>query len=323
MTENLSQAPVVLAADGTASSEGALRFAVEESRRRDVELVIVHVDSMVVPPPHLRPVPEVGPIVAVGPVVLPEFSTHARGVVQRTAREAAELAPDLAVSTILAQAIASGPSWKRPRDAQLVVVGRETHHGLERVLTGATRPASHRAPQCPVVVVPGDWQPRRSVGEDGVVVVGIRRVADAADLMETAYAWAASRGASIIVVHAWEMVDGYLDRIEARIHADEWQAAGEHLIGEALGGWRDLHPDVSVETRVAHGHAATVLAAAAKTADLLVVRRAHEHRPFDHLGATVRALLLASRAPVEVVPRTSPLGSAPDRALEASGSTRR
>jgi nucleotide-binding universal stress UspA family protein len=53
---------------------------------------------------------------------------------------------------------------------------------------------------------------------------------------------------------------------------------------------------------VVHGHAASVLASEAKAADLVVVRRAHEHRPWDHLGATVRALLLASPAPVEVVP---------------------
>ena len=44
----------------------------------------------------------------------------------------------------------------------------------------------------------------------------------------------------------------------------------------------------------------------AKAADLVVVRRAHEHRPFDHLGATVRALLLASPVPVEVVPAHAP-----------------
>ena len=145
-------------------------------------------------------------------------------------------------------------------------------------------------------------------------------MADAADLMATAYAWASSRGASIAVVHAWEMADAYLDRIEARTHADEWQALGEQLLDEALGAWRDQHPDVSVETRVVHGHAASVLAAAAKTADLVVVRRAHEHRPFDHLGATVRALLLASPAPVEVVPAHDRAGSDARSSREESGS---
>ena len=98
-------------------------------------------------------------------------------------------------------------------------------------------------------------------------------------------------------------------------------SSGGALIVEALGNWRDQHPDVSVETRVVHGHAANVLAAAAKAADLVVVRRAHEHRPFDHLGATVRALLLASPAPVEVVPAHDDSAREPDLVVEASGST--
>ena len=54
----------------------------------------------------------------------------------------------------------------------------------------------------------------------------------------------AARSASITAVHAWEMADNYLDDIEARTHADEWQALGEQLLGEALGDWRDRHPDV-------------------------------------------------------------------------------
>jgi hypothetical protein len=62
-----------------------------------------------------------------------------------------------------------------------------------------------------------------------------------------------------------------------------------------------------------------VLAAAAEAADLVLVRRAHEHRPFDHLGGTVRALLLACRAPVEVVPTDLARLSAGDLVLEESG----
>ena len=151
---------------------------------------------------------------------------HARRVLDRTAREARELAPGLSVSTVLLDGRRVRAIVDAAADAQLVVVGRETRHGVERVLTGATTAGVASPARCPVVVVPGDWQPRKEP-EGRAVVVGIRRVADAADLMATAYAWASSRGASITVVHAWEMADPYLDRIEARTHADEWQALGE------------------------------------------------------------------------------------------------
>ena len=302
MTRSLNHAPVVLASDGTPASEGALRFAVQESGVRGAGLVIVHVNPMAVPVPPLRPILPIGPVPATRPTLPSEFSMHARRVLDRIAREARELAPGLSVSTVLMDGRRVRAIVDAAADAQLVVVGRETRHGLERLRTGSTTAGVASAARCPVVVVPGDWQPRKGAGEGRTVVVGIRRVEGAADLMGTAYAWASSRGASITVVHAWEMADNYLDRIEARTHADDWQALGEQLLGEALGTWRDQHPDVSVQTHVVHGHAASVLAAAAKTADLVVVRRAHEHRPWDHLGATVRALLLASPAPVEVVP---------------------
>jgi hypothetical protein len=115
------------------------------------------------------------------------------------------------------------------------------------------------------------------------------------------------------------MADPYVDRIEARTHAEEWESLGEQLLDEALADWRRQHPDVPVETRVIHGHAASVLVEAAKGADLVVVRRAHENRPFDHLGATVRALLLASPAPVEIVPSHAGFRTDADLVLEQSG----
>jgi hypothetical protein len=162
-----------------------------------------------------------------------------------------------------------------------------------------------------VVVVPADWRPRGHAEGSGTVVVGIRRPDDASHVMSAAYEQAVLLGATITVLHAWEMIDPYLDRMEAQTHGDDWQALGKQLLDEALGPWLDQYPHLSIETRVVHGHAASVLVAAAKAADLVVVRRAHEHRPFDHLGATVRALLLASPAPVEVVPAR--IGSRPKR----------
>ena len=294
-----STAPVVLATDGTPASDGALRYAAQQARMRGAELRILHVMPMAVPVPPLRPAEPT------------DLEPYARNVVSRAAKEARDLAPGLTVSTMLAhggrvRAIVDGSA-----DAQLVVVGRETSHGLERLLTGATTAgvASHAG--CPVVVVPADWRPRDDAEGRGTVVVGIRRPDDASHVMAAAYEQAVSLGATITVIHSWEMIDPYLDRIEARTHGDEWQALGEQLLDEALGPWRDQYPHLSIEPRVVHGHAASVLVAAAKAADLVVVRRAHEHRPFDHLGATVRALLLASPAPVEVVPAR--IGSLPHR----------
>ena len=74
------------------------------------------------------------------------------------------------------------------------------------------------------------------------------------------------------------------------------------VIDKALAEWRTTELGATARARVSHGQPAGVLARAALDADLLMVRRSHEHRPWDHLGATVRALLLHSPSPVMVVP---------------------
>ena len=100
---------------------------------------------MAVPVPPLRPIePE-------------DLEPHARSVLAQAAGEARNLAPDLSVSTMLAhgsrvRAIVDGST-----DAQLVVVGRETSHGLERLLTGATTAGVASNADCP-------WSSCRATG---------------------------------------------------------------------------------------------------------------------------------------------------------------
>lgn len=289
-TSRSTSTPVVLATDGTPVSDGALHYATMQARVRGADLRILHVMPTAVPTPPLRPV---------GPA---DLEPYARDVLTHAAEGAHALAPGVAVSTMLAQGARVRAIVEGSSDAQLVVVGRESTHGLQRLLTGATTAGVASNARCPVVVVPADWRPRLEAEPPSSVVIGIRRPDDASHLMEAAYGEATRLDATISVVHAWELPDPYLDRMEARAHADEWQALGERLLDEALGAWRDRYPYVELETRVLHGHAATVLVSVAKAADLLVLRRAHEHRPFDHLGSTVRAVLLSSPAPVEVVP---------------------
>ena len=312
---------VVYAADGTSSSEGALRYAVQEAVMRQASLRIVHVIPMDTPIPPILPFSWLGPVPALRASSTSELREHAQGVLERAAGEAQDLAPNLAVSTMLVHGGRVRGIVDESVDALVVVIGRETQHGLGRLLTGATTAGVASNARCPVVVVPSDWHSQRGTEPCSSVVVGIRTADEAAVLMAQAYERVSS-GGFIIAVHAWELSDLCLDRLEARDYADEWQGVGEGLLEEALGDWRSRHPDASVETRVVHGHAASVLAAAAKDSDLLVVRRAHEHRPFDHLGSTVRALLLASPSPVEVVP--AHLEPEPDSelVLERAGGSR-
>ncbi len=301
--------PIVVAVDGTAGSAGALRYAVLEAARRGTSLRIVHVVPIAIPPAPLQPVQPV------------DLTPYARRVLEQAVEDAGAIDPDLTVTSTMTHGARVGGIIAAAEDAQLLVVGRETRRGLERLLTGATTAGVASRAKCPVVVVADDWQPRK--GDEGRqghrAVVGLRSFEHASDALAPAFAWAVETGAALTVVHAWELPDPYVDRAEGRAHSAECEQRGLDMLDEALAPWREQYPEVPVVTRVVHGQAASVLLHAAEDADLLFLRRAHDLRPFEHLGSTVRALLLASATPVVVVPTSrDPIGE-PGLVLEQSG----
>jgi nucleotide-binding universal stress UspA family protein len=299
----MSQAPVVLAVDGTPGSTGALRYACREALLRGVRLHVVHVTPVQVPPLPMGPVPPI------------DLETPGRAILQRAVREVEEEAPGLEVTTELVVDARVHGIVAVAEGAQLVVLGRETRRGLERLLTGATTAGVAAKAPCPTVAVPDSWSPRAAATPR--VVVGLRAARSAHHVLAAAFAWAEARGGSVSVVHAWELEDPYIDKSEARTNAARWEKLGMEVIDEALAEWRTTYVG-PVEGRVIHGQPAAVLARAAEDADLLMLRRAHEHRPWDHLGATVRALLLMSPTPVMVVPST-PTEKEDARDLERAG----
>src|SRR5262249_55010684 len=148
------------------------------------------------------------------------------------------------------------------------VVGRETRRGLDRVLTGTVTAGVAARSSCEVVVVPSFWVdrfPRRRV------VVGLKSWHNAHELLAEAFAEASARGATLVVVTAWQVADPYFDRVEARTNAREWDAEGTRVVAELTADWRTVYPDVAVDTRIVHGGAARVLLDASEDSDLLVI----------------------------------------------------
>ncbi len=282
--------PVVLAVDGTAASDGATRFAVREAARRQTSVRIVHV----------MPIAElVGPLSPIEPL---DLLPYAHRVLERTAEDVAELDLDVPATTWLAHGARVSGIVAASSDAALLVVGRETRHGMERLVTGTTTAGVASRAHCPVVVVASDWRPDQDAPTGPHAVVGVRSAAHAGEMLASAFAWASDVGGSLELLHVWYLPDPYVDRAQLLDRAGDWQALGQSILEEASTPWRVKYPDVPVETRVLHGHPASVLLRAAEGADLIFVRRAHERRPFEHLGSTVRALLFASSTPVVVVP---------------------
>jgi nucleotide-binding universal stress UspA family protein len=281
--------PVVVGVDGEPGSAGALRYAVAEARRRHAPLRLVHV---------------VPAFVGLGPAI-PLADLHGLGlkVLDQASDAVRDVAPDLELTTVLAHGERSDALLKLSEDAQLVVVGRETRRGLDRVLTGTVTAGVAARASCDVVVVPSFWMDRYSRRR---VVVGLKSRHNAHELLAEAFAEASTRNAVLVVVTAWRVADPYFDRVEARAHASEWQVEGRKVVTELTADWRTVYPNVSVETRIVHGPAARVLLDASKGSDLLVLsRRRLALPPFGRLGAVGHDLLRLSDVPVHVVPYTA------------------
>jgi nucleotide-binding universal stress UspA family protein len=290
--------------DGEPGSAGALRYAVAEAQRRRTQLRVVHV---------------VPAFLSVGtPVPLNDLHQIGVEILGRAVDTVAELAPDLAVTTELAHGDRSAGVVAAAKGAQLLVVGRETRRGVERLLTGtATAGIAAHAP-CDVAVVPSFWSEGPSRGR---VVVGLKRGHHAEELLGEAFAEAHARDASLVVVTAWQLADPYFDRVEERTHEQEWQAHGRTVILEATADLRTTYPDVTVEARVVHGPAARVLLDVSEGSDLLVIsRRRFSMPPYGRLGSVGHDVLRLSEVPVLVVPYAAePAADTEGLVLEQAG----
>ena len=303
MTEHLDRRAVVVGVDGTPGGDGALRYAVVEARRRGAPLVLAHVIS-----DGLNVVPAVSPVV---------FADAGRAVLDEALDTACELAPDLDITGVLKVGRRSDALVDAAREAAVLVIGRETRSGVDRLLTGTTTAAAAAHAPCDVVVVPSFWHagtaPRR-------VVVGVRSATDAGGVVRRAAAEAAWRHCPLTAVTAWHVPDLYLDRIEARTNADEWEANGLADLERLVAPLRPDHPDLDVDLRVVHGRPAPVLLAEAEDCDLLVVSRRHfALPPHERLGGVAHAVLRLSDVPVLVVPSSHAPVAEPDLVLEEAG----
>lgn len=285
------RAPVVVATDGAERSAGALRYGVEEARRRGVVLRLAHV----------APTAAVSdPMFGYAPELAQDMQAHGRQVLATTAETVRSMDPALEVETALAAGVRVREIVEAAGSGQMVVLGRETRLGLQRLLTGATTAGVAGRVPVPAVVVPGDWRPAT---EHGRMVVGVRSEECAHQLLGRAFERAAQRGAQLVVIHSWEMPVPYSDVIDSRRYVREWRAAGARLLSTVLGEWRRAYPGVPVETSVVHGQAAHALVTGSEASDLLLLgRRPRGPARWAHLGATARAVLRASAVPVEIVP---------------------
>lgn len=284
--------PVVVGVDGSEESLRAVEWAADEARRRGAPLRIVSAPAM---PPRMH--------ASHGDTrmmtrILRGMSASALGeAVTRTG----EIAPDVLVDTDLLSGSPAVAVMDSGAGGLMLVLGARGSGGFAPMLLGSVSRYAAMHASCPVVVVRNEAS---AVHRE--IAVGVRDAREASRTLGFAFDEAARRAATLVVIHAWHWFPSVLrgpGRLEdlpgqpfdsERISA----AAGEDL-ADALAGWREKFPGVTVRQDVLRGHPARMLASYSARADLVVIGR---HGAGSAVGGVQHALLNHAHGAVAVIP---------------------
>jgi len=173
--------------------------------------------------------------------------------------------------------------------AGLLVVGRRSYGGLERMFVGSTSLTAAMRAACPVIVISAASTPLET-GDRGVVAVAV----STHPIHESALEWgareAALRGARLRVVHVVAETIG--------IEGSSFVAAATAGLEEHLEALRHRHPETSMEVDVLLGDPVDALVAESRAVDLLILG---VHRHHAVLGGSIRGVMAHSHCPVGLI----------------------
>ncbi|MFE7975819.1 universal stress protein [Streptomyces shenzhenensis] len=290
--------PVLAGVDGSRHSLAAADWAAREAALRGAALTLVHVA------PSLPGASPPGPA-----------ARTLRDVGERMLRHAvADVSgryPDIEVRGEQADGAPEAALTSAARGAGLLVVGTRGSGGFDGLAVGSVALGVAAAAPCPVVLVPG-----RSAGApgggtstapgDAQVVVGFDAHRSAGEVADFAFSAARARGAPLRAVQAWALpAESVSPRTLFVTEEDRatWEDQEVLELSDALRGWREKYPAVTVRTDVVLLHPAQALLNASRRACLLVMgSRTGPGTADGRLGPVTHAVLHHAPCPVAVVP---------------------
>lgn len=170
--------------------------------------------------------------------------------------------------------------------AQLVVVGRRSISGLERMFVGSTSVSVASLARCPVIVVSAASTPQ-ATGGLRVVAVAVNTWPVHASELEWGLHEAAARKARLRVVHVVPETLG--------VEGAGFVAAATVDLERQLTPLRARHPETSINVEVLLGDPLDQLVAVSRTVDLLILGL---HPDSPALGGLIRGLMAHSHCPI-------------------------
>ncbi|TDC51187.1 universal stress protein [Actinomadura sp. KC345] len=283
--ERIRRPHVLFGYDGTQGNDAALRWAVEEARLRDLDLVVCHCWHWPYARDHEDPDAE---------TIMKRAGDN---LLTRGVRRARELGAPGTVRRRLMRGPVDEALLRASASAELLVIGPDVRPG-----TGVTAAGLPARAERPLIVVPdGRRRPR-------LVAAGTDGTSGCDPVLGFAFEEAALRGWDLHVVHGcWE--PGAVSESELALFNDrellEKTRAAE--LEESVAPWRERHPEIGMTVSLLLERPGEALADAARDAGLLVLGdRGAGPDPLgtgpDTLGATSAQMLRRASCPVAIVP---------------------
>ncbi|BBY15043.1 universal stress protein [Mycolicibacterium litorale] len=281
---------IVVAVDGSASSDAALRWSAREAVLHRIPLLLVHVLSTDVTAAWATAVPA---------ALLPlEYfqgrEEQARGVLA----EAEALVKDAGATLVTTKFVHAAPVpalVEASTEAEMVVAGTRGNGAVKRLLLGSVSTGLLYHARCPVAVVGADTVLDRP---DAPVVVGVDGSRASEQALGIAFDEASLRGVDLVALHSWS------DRSESLHPYVNWEgvrAQAEETLAISLAGFGERYPDVTVHREVVFDRPAEHLLERSESAQLLVVgSRGRGGFAGMLLGSVSAAVVQAAGAPVIV-----------------------
>ena len=279
--------PIVVGVDDTPGTELALRWAADEALARRVPVRLVtafRYDLTDARPPAFATVPSVD-VLGVRQVAEQILANAVDTVTAAGAKAVGDAVDGAPVRVLVAESA----------KASVLVLGSRQLSAFGSAVLGSVSTAVAARSTAPTVVVRG---PAGRPEEGAAVVVGIDGTEASETLLGYAFEHASRHRVSLRAVLCW-----HPDRLALM----SWRAEPppparvDAWLAEALAGWREKYPDVTVHPEVIREHPTAGLVLASAAQHLLVVGK-HGRHARAMLGSVSQGVLHHATCPVAVVP---------------------
>jgi nucleotide-binding universal stress UspA family protein len=287
MSESVKRLGIVVGVDGSAASNAAASWAAHQAAMRNVPLTVVH--AVATPTATWPPVPYPESLAI-------RLEDDGKKAIIHAIKIAEDAMPEDGKVLISRELVYSTPAptlIEMSNEAEMVVVGTAGRGLLARGVLGSVSSTVVRHANCPVAVIHDEDLP----DQKAPVLVGIDGSPTSGRATELAFDEASRRGVDLIALHAWSDVTIEVPFLDWETVEEEAQRS----LGEALAGWGERYPDVTVRRVIVRDRPARHLIDAAESAQLVVVG-SHGRGGLTGmlLGSVSNTLLHSVRIPVIV-----------------------